>query len=99
MPHVEIKSRVGADGVLTISLPLGPSEANREVKITVEPTDISSPATREEWHDFVKDMAGCISDPTFRQPESIHSLTALASERVLAKDWLRPEEDEAWQDL
>jgi hypothetical protein len=25
--------------------------------------------------------------------------TALASEKVLAQDWLRPEEDEAWQDL
>jgi hypothetical protein len=25
--------------------------------------------------------------------------TALASEGVLAKDWLRPEEDGAWQDL
>jgi hypothetical protein len=25
--------------------------------------------------------------------------TALASETVLAKDWLRPEEDEAWRDL
>lgn len=25
--------------------------------------------------------------------------TALASEASLAKDWLRPEEDEAWRDL
>jgi hypothetical protein len=25
--------------------------------------------------------------------------TALASQEVLAKDWLRPEEDEAWKDL
>ncbi len=25
--------------------------------------------------------------------------TAIASESVLAKDWLRPEEDTAWQDL
>ena len=25
--------------------------------------------------------------------------TALASEQVLARDWLRPEEDEAWKDL
>lgn len=25
--------------------------------------------------------------------------TAVASETVLAKDWLRPEEDEAWRDL
>ena len=102
MTHVEIKSRVGADGVLTISLPLGPSEANREVRVIVEPTDVSaspSSANREELHDFVKNTAGCISDPTFRQPERTHSPTALASERVLAKDWLRPEEDEAWRDL
>jgi hypothetical protein len=27
------------------------------------------------------------------------SPTALASEAALAKDWLRPEEDEAWRDL
>lgn len=26
-------------------------------------------------------------------------LTALASEEVLARDWNRPEEDEAWKDL
>ena len=25
--------------------------------------------------------------------------TALASEAVLARDWLRPEKDQAWQDL
>ena len=25
--------------------------------------------------------------------------TALASEKVLARDWLRPEEDEAWREL
>jgi hypothetical protein len=25
--------------------------------------------------------------------------TTLASQEVLARDWLRPEEDEAWQDL
>ncbi len=26
-------------------------------------------------------------------------LTALASEKSLAKEWLKPEEDEAWKDL
>jgi len=26
-------------------------------------------------------------------------LTAVASESALAKDWLKPEEDEAWKDL
>jgi len=72
MCHVEIKSRVGADGVLMIALPLGMSEANREVKVVVESTDTSaSPPlpNREEWKQFVKSMAGCISDPTFERPE------------------------------
>jgi hypothetical protein len=72
MTLVEIKSRVGSDGVLTVSVPLGPSEANREVKVTVEPTEISPSsltAMQDNWHEFVKNMAGCISDPTFRRHE------------------------------
>jgi len=32
-------------------------------------------------------------------PESDKILTHIASERVLAKDWLLFEEDEAWKDL
>jgi uncharacterized protein HemY len=31
--------------------------------------------------------------------ESEKVLTHLASEKVLAKDWMLPEEDEAWKDL
>jgi hypothetical protein len=72
MCHVEIKSRVGADGVLTIALPLGLSEANREVRVVVEPADSSAasfPPKQEEWRRLVKSMAGCISDPTFARPE------------------------------
>jgi len=72
MCHVEIKSRVGADGVLMIALPLGLSEANREVKVIVESTDaavLPSPPDRDEWRQFVKSMAGCISDPTFERQE------------------------------
>ncbi|MHB1864796.1 MAG: AbrB/MazE/SpoVT family DNA-binding domain-containing protein [Candidatus Saccharimonadales bacterium] len=33
------------------------------------------------------------------QPKSKISETAFLSERVLAKDWLRPEEDKAWESL
>jgi hypothetical protein len=73
MFHVEIKSRVGADGVLTVSVPLGLEEANREVRVIVTPM---TPTT-----------------------EQIHLTTAMASERVLANDWLRFEEDEAWRSL
>jgi len=34
-----------------------------------------------------------------KMPSAEGRQTALASEAVLAKDWLRPEEDEAWRDL
>ena len=35
-----------------------------------------------------------------RHKTAMHAVpTALASEDVLANDWLRPEEDEAWRDL
>jgi hypothetical protein len=33
------------------------------------------------------------------QSENDAVITHLASEKVLAKDWLLPEEDEAWKDL
>jgi hypothetical protein len=36
---------------------------------------------------------------TKTKPESDTILTHYASEKVLAKDWLLPEEDEAWKDL
>jgi hypothetical protein len=71
MSHVEITSRVGADGVLRIAVPFGPNEANREVRVTVEPAEVRAPSngpSREEWRDFVRGMAGCISDPTFQSP-------------------------------
>jgi hypothetical protein len=69
--HVEITSRVDADGVLRICVPLGADEANREVKVVVEPknvTDSPRPTDRQEWREFVETMAGCISDPSFERP-------------------------------
>ncbi len=76
MTRIEIKSRVGSDGVLELRVPVGPDEADREVIVTVESvgtgTATSSPATsdpqdREDWTAFVERTAGSISDPTFRR--------------------------------
>ncbi len=71
MSTIEIKSRVGADGVLEISLPHGLGEANREVKVVVEPAETPSApcSNRKEWREFVYRMEGCISDPTFQRPD------------------------------
>ncbi|HNY53280.1 MAG TPA: hypothetical protein PK727_10835 [Bacteroidales bacterium] len=36
---------------------------------------------------------------TRQMPENDKVMTHFASEKVLIKDWLLPEEDEAWKDL
>jgi len=44
--------------------------------------------------------ASSIREKIFAKKEVNESLlTAIASEKVLAKDWLTKEEDEAWKDL
>jgi hypothetical protein len=61
MTRIELTSRVGPDGVLKFTVPVGPSEANREVKVTVEsmPTNREEPLSdRDEWMQFIDDTAG-----------------------------------------
>jgi hypothetical protein len=69
----ELIAQVGADGVLTLSVPLGRGDANKTVRVVVETVEgaATDPAmSREEWERFVHSMAGRITDPTFdRQPQ------------------------------
>jgi hypothetical protein len=62
MTHIEVRTRVGPDGILTLSVPVGISEANREVKVIVEPADEIVKETarmfREERARFVDQTAG-----------------------------------------
>ena len=44
-------------------------------------------------------LSELLEKETRQKKESDTTLTHLASEKVLAKDWLLPEEDEAWSDL
>ena len=68
MNRIIVKSRVGGDGVLQLTLPVGAAAANREVQVTVEP--VGPPAmSQEEWRQFVLATAGSITDPTFRRHE------------------------------
>lgn len=62
--------RVGANGVLT--LPLGQANANKVVRVIVEGAERTADAAknREERRQFIEDMAGKITDPTFvRHPQ------------------------------
>ena len=73
MTLTTITSRVGADGVLSVTVPLGPAEANREVVVTIEPANQAAKKavemTQEEWSAWIKSMAGVIKDPDFRRHE------------------------------
>lgn len=63
--------------------------SNKEL-ITNELDHIPEPLLQEVL-DFVRSLRAKVAETTME--------TALASESSLRKDWLRPEEDAAWQNL
>jgi len=68
MTSIQLRSRVDADGVLSVCVPIGKRDADREVRVTVEPLDEASvPMSADQWRQFVHEMAGCIDDPTFER--------------------------------
>lgn len=68
MDRMIVQSRVGADGVLRVTVPVGPQDANREVQVTIEPAAPPQMAP-EEWRQFVLATAGSVTDPTFVRHE------------------------------
>ncbi len=59
MNRTVLHSRVGADGILHIRVPIGKEDADREVQVTIDPVREDSPSmTREEWRQFVMETAG-----------------------------------------
>lgn len=65
MNRIVLKSKVDADGVLRVSVPVGEAAAEREVQVTIE-SEVSA-MTAEEWRYWVEKHAGSIADPTFRR--------------------------------
>ena len=71
MNRIVVQSRVGADGVLQLSVPIGVSDADRAVEVTIEPADAASSKQigHEEWRNFVLSTAGSVTDPSFMRHE------------------------------
>ena len=68
MTSIQLRSKVDSNGVLHLCVPIGKSDANRVVRVTVEPLDDAvETMSAEQWHRFVHEMAGCIDDPTFQR--------------------------------
>jgi hypothetical protein len=58
MTRTIVKSRVGADGILQINIPIGVADANREVQVTIEPAETSAVRSRQDYLDFLRATAG-----------------------------------------
>ncbi len=60
MDRIVLHSRVGADGVLQLTVPLGVADADREVEVTIEAVTSNPPlsSSTEEWQQFVRETAG-----------------------------------------
>lgn len=64
MNRMVLHSRVGADGILQLTAPIGEAEADREVQVTIDPVG-PPPMTQDEWRQFIQSTAGTITDPSF----------------------------------
>jgi hypothetical protein len=62
-----LTSTVSNDGVLRLSIALGIEEANKDVRVTVEPMT-PAPMSQEEWQRFITSTAGK-SQGDFERPE------------------------------
>lgn len=69
MNRIVVKSKVSSDGFLHLSLPIGVVEAEKEVKVTVEPIGTEPAMTRKEWQDWVDSMAGSWQGDFERPPQ------------------------------
>lgn len=58
MNRIVVNSKIGEDGVLHLSLPLGLSEAGHDVQVTIESIPITKAMSPEQWQAWVHSMAG-----------------------------------------
>lgn len=69
MTRIVLQSRTGTDGTLHLNVSLGRERANQEVQVVIEPAPQRMP--QAEWTDWVRSMAGSITDPTFERPPQL----------------------------
>jgi hypothetical protein len=68
MTTVVVRSRVGADGVLRVAVPVGAAEADREVQLTIEPVP-QSVDDRAAYVAWLRSMAGRWKGEFERMPQ------------------------------
>lgn len=72
--------------------------ANININLTINFKQVLEIVKKLPYKEKLK-LTAVLNNEIKQQHGSDKILTHLASEKVLAKDWLLPEEDEAWKDL
>ncbi len=69
MNRVVVERRLNSKGVLQLTLPLGADEADRDVRVTIEPVGPKREMTAEEWRAGVLATAGSWQGEFERPPQ------------------------------
>lgn len=67
MDRIVLKSRVGSNGILELTVPVGAADADREVQATVEAVGVDK-LSQEEWRQRTMELAGSW-EGNFERPE------------------------------
>jgi hypothetical protein len=68
MNAMTVRSRIDADGVLRVAVPVGAAEADREVQLTIEPVPQRA-EDRAEYVAWLRSMAGRWKGEFERMPQ------------------------------
>ncbi len=66
---IELHSRVGNDGILSLRVPLGPAEAGSEVVVRIEPIESGSVQAPSDWQRFVDETYGSCAGLGLERPD------------------------------
>jgi hypothetical protein len=74
MKAIQLESRVGDDGVLSLQVPLGPAEARSRVIVTISPFLRQSQSVDQEnsdWKEFISRTYGSCDGLGLEEPEDL----------------------------
>ncbi len=72
MTRFKVKTKIGADGVLRLEVPAGPTDAGQEVELTVEPVASNKPD--KDYLEFLRSTAGAWQGEFERLPKEDYEI-------------------------
>lgn len=60
MKMIHMRSRVGADGILTLNVPTEAPNTELDVTVVVAPANSTAQSSNADWESFVRSTAGSI---------------------------------------